>query len=270
MKPGFMSSVCPRQTLDELIASARRHGYEGIEFRGQWKHAHGVEPESTVEERATIRRRLSDSGVVASCVASGVKFNSEDAAQQEAQLETLRRYVALAADVGARHVRVFGDRLPTDNEENLEETLKREAECFARADGFAGDHGVAIALETHGNLRADHARRILDLAGCQNLRINWHIGHHIGHGQSVDAAYSYIKGEVVHVHLSKGKPDTMTDADNIRSLRLLRNDGFDGFVSVEVINPEDSEAVLAEYIALYKSFMTALSAQDSDAPSSSP
>jgi len=33
MKPGFMSSVCPKQTLGGLIETARYYGYEGIEVR---------------------------------------------------------------------------------------------------------------------------------------------------------------------------------------------------------------------------------------------
>ena len=41
MKPGFMSSVCPQMTLQELIDAAKRHGYEGIEFRVEWDHKMG-------------------------------------------------------------------------------------------------------------------------------------------------------------------------------------------------------------------------------------
>ena len=33
IEPGFMSSVYPQQTLQELIATAQRLGYQGLEFR---------------------------------------------------------------------------------------------------------------------------------------------------------------------------------------------------------------------------------------------
>ena len=41
MKLAFMSSVCPKLSLGELLSAGERHGYEGIEFRPQWHQAHG-------------------------------------------------------------------------------------------------------------------------------------------------------------------------------------------------------------------------------------
>lgn len=259
MRPGFMTSVCPQQTLDELIESAQRFAYQGIEFRSEWQHRHGVELESDETARQAIRRRLEESGIAASCIATSVKFDSEDAAVREKQRETLRRYVVLAADIGAPNIRTFGDPVPYDDPVKLEETLKREADSYAQVDNWATHHGVHILLETHGNLRADHAQRVLALSGAQSLHVNWHIGHHIRHGQSVDDAYACIRGRVRHVHfcLSEG-PDS--EKDNRRSLELLHADGYTGFVSVEEINPDEPEAVLAHYSRKYAELTRALDA----------
>ena len=57
MKPGFMSSVYPQQTLQELIATAQKHGYQGIEFRVEWDHKHGVELDATPEQLQAARRK---------------------------------------------------------------------------------------------------------------------------------------------------------------------------------------------------------------------
>jgi len=102
MRPGFMSSVCPKRTLDELIATAQHYGYQGIEFRTEWNHAHGIELDATVAQLATARQKLADGGIAASCIATSVKFNSPDPADHIPQHETLRRYIELAAQVGAR------------------------------------------------------------------------------------------------------------------------------------------------------------------------
>ncbi|MDH7569471.1 MAG: sugar phosphate isomerase/epimerase family protein [Armatimonadota bacterium] len=254
MRPGFMSSVCPHQKLDELIATAQRYGYLGIEFRSEWKHAHGVELESSSAERRAIGQRLAESGIAASCIATSVKFNMEDPAQREHQREVLRQYVLLAAEIGAPALRTFGDPVPADDPARLRETLKREAESYAMVNPWAEEHGVWILLETHGNLRADHAQEVLRLSGASRLKVNWHIGHHIRHGQSVDEAYACIRGQVAHVHFSLGEGNAVTAEDNRRHLQLLLADGYPGFVSVEVIAPPDPDAVLAKHMAAYREF----------------
>ena len=97
MRPGFMSSVCPQQTLPELIATAQRHGYEGIEFRVEWNHAHGIELTASAQALAEARRLLAEHGMAASCIATSVKLNSADASEHARQREALRHTIALAS-----------------------------------------------------------------------------------------------------------------------------------------------------------------------------
>ena len=106
MKPGFMSSVCPKQTLAELIETAKQYGYQGIEFRVEWGHAHGIELDATAAQLQAARQALADSGITASCIATSVRFNSAERADHLPQRETLRKYIALAAAVGFAVVRV--------------------------------------------------------------------------------------------------------------------------------------------------------------------
>ncbi len=112
MRPGFMSSVCPKQTLSELIGSAKKYGYEGIEFRVEWDHKHGIELSSSEDDMASAQGMLEDSGIQATCIATGVQLNSTDAAEHEKERESLKRYIELAQGVGASHLRVFGDPVP--------------------------------------------------------------------------------------------------------------------------------------------------------------
>ena len=109
MKPGFMTSVCPSLSMAELVDTARRYGYEGIEFRTEWDHAHGLELDSTKEKRKECRSMLADGGLEASCVATSVRFNTEDKSARGKQQDTLKSYIELAADIGAPYIRTFGD-----------------------------------------------------------------------------------------------------------------------------------------------------------------
>ena len=259
MKLGYMSSVCPTQTLDELTATAQRYGYEGIEFRTEWGHGHGIELDATPGQLAGARRVLADAGIAVSCLATSVRFNAPDAAEHLPQRETLRRYIALAAQVGAPYLRTFSDSLPEDDPALRDRVIRLAAESYAAVDEWAGRHGVVVLVETHTNMRGAWARQVLDAAGAANLGVLWHIGHHLQRGESVEAAYGALRGHVRHLHFTATEGDpTVTDADNQRSFDLLAGDAFEGFFSVEIINPTDSEAVLAHHSRKFTHFTEAL------------
>lgn len=259
MKPGYMSSVCPKQTLPELIETAKRNGYQGLEFRVEWNHRHGIELDASAGQLQQARQMLADNGIAATCIATGVKFNSENAADHLPQRETLRKYIALAADIGAPVIRTFSDSVPEEDEAARNTVLNLAAESYAAVDEWASQHGVQVLVETHTNLRAHWARQILDTAAVDSLGILWDPGHHLRHGQSVAEAYPYLRGHVPHLHfMSDPESATLTDVDNQQVFDLLAADGFTGFFSLEVINPADSDAVLAHNIAKFKEFRQAV------------
>jgi sugar phosphate isomerase/epimerase len=255
MKPGFMTSVCPKQTVAELIATARQYGYQGIEFRVEWDHKHGIELGATPEQLQTARQLLADHGIAASCIATSVKFNAPDRDAHLPHRETLRKYIALAAEIGAPYIRTFSDSVPEDDAQARDHVLSLAAESYAAVDEWACQHGIEVLVETHTNMRGHWARQILDQAQAESLQVLWHIGHHVSRGQSVDEAYPYIRGHVRHLHFGAMPGKTVTDADNQRTFELLAPDGFQGYFSVEVINPEDSDEVLAHHMAKFNEFM---------------
>jgi sugar phosphate isomerase/epimerase len=246
MKTAFMSSVCPKQTLPELVESARRHGYEGIEFRVEWGHLHGIELDSSDVEIRQARKTLADAGIAATCIATGVKFNSADPAEHKPHREALRKHIALAAEAGAPCIRTFSDPVPEDDEGARDAVLSLAAESYASVDEWARKHRVEVLVETHTNMRGHWAKRIVDEANVASLKVLWDPGHHVRRGQSVDDAYGYLKGLVSHLHFGTqaAGAGSMSEAEHQRVIDLLHADGFQGFFSVEVINPDDPEAVL--------------------------
>ncbi|NLS76984.1 MAG: sugar phosphate isomerase/epimerase [Chloroflexi bacterium] len=259
MKLGFMSSVCPKQNLAELIATAHQHGYLGIEFRTEWNHLHGIELTAGKADLKAARKLLAAEGIAATSLATGVKFNSPDRAEHLPQREALHKYIALAAEVGAPYIRTFSDSVPEDDVQAREAVLALAAESYASVCEWAKQHGIEVLVETHTNMRAHWAKHILDLAQCPNIQVLWHIGHHLRRGQSVDEAYPYIRANVRHLHFHvKADDPYTTDADNLRSFQLLAADGYKGYFSVEDINPPDSEATLRHHKAKFDEFMQAL------------
>ncbi len=252
-----MSSVCPKQTLAELIETAKKYGYEGIEFRVEWEHGHGIELSASQDQLAASQGMLEDSGIEATCIATGVKLNSTEVADHIKARESLKRYIELAQSVGAGYLRVFGDRVPEDVESERVTALKLAAESCAAVDDHAGQHNVEVLIETHTNMRADWAKQIVDDSGGSHIGVLWHIGHHVSRGQSVDEAHGHIASDIKHVHFSAREDGKAGDTDNQRTFELLGAGGYEGFFSVEVINPDDSDAVLKQHIGKFSQFKTA-------------
>jgi sugar phosphate isomerase/epimerase len=250
MKLAFMSSVFPKMTLTELLAVGQQYGYEGIEFRPEWEHGHGIEPGVSAARRKEIAKVLADSPLEGCALSPGVKFASPEAQQRDAQFDALRKYVRLAADVGIGRIRIFGDPLPNDGRRAACYTY--QAEYLARAAAEAGKAGVTLVLETHANFRAFDAGEMLYRTGYPPaLRVNWHLAHCLGHGEDVDEAYRHVKGRVSHVHFSFPKePSGLAHIQ--RQAELLAGEGYDGFFSVELINPDDPREVMASHAEGWK------------------
>ena len=256
MKLAFMSSVLPKKTLTELLAIGVHYGYEGIEFRPEWEHGHGIELTASADRRKDIAKELADSLLEGCALSPGVKFCSPDVQQRDAQLESLRKYVQLAADVGIGRLRVFGDPIPKDGQRAACYTY--QAEYLARAAVEAEQAGVTIVLETHMNFRAFDAGEMLYRTGYPSaLRVNWHLDHFLGHGEDVDEAYRHVKGRVAHVHFSIGADGAVPDHIR-RQAELLADEGYEGFFSVELIGPDNPQAVMANHAEGWKKLQAML------------
>ena len=56
-----------------------------------------------------------------------------------------------------------------------------------------------------------------------------------------------------HVHFAI--TDDVADADQQRMVHLLAQDGYQGFLSVEIINPGDPAGVLGMHIDKYRQYL---------------
>jgi sugar phosphate isomerase/epimerase len=247
MKLAFMSSVFPKMTLPELLTAGAKHGYEGIEFRPEWDHAHGIELSATPAQRKEAAAVLADSGLEPCCLSPGIRFCKDEPGVRDAELAKLCQYVDLAAEMGIGRIRVFADPLPNGGRGVRPANYQAQADYYARGAERAAEAGIRLVLETHGNFRAFDAGEVIYRAGYPaGLWINWHLGHCLRHGEDVDEAYRHVKGRVGHVHFSLSEDEVA--ADHIaRQMRLLADEGFGGFFSVEVIDPDDGKDVCARH-----------------------
>jgi sugar phosphate isomerase/epimerase len=112
-------------------------------------HPHGIEPGLTPDKRREMKQRFADAGVTLWGLGSVCEFHSPDPAEVARQVKTCGDFVRLAADLGAKGVKVRPNNLP--DSVPAEKTLVQIGRALAECGRIAADHGIEIWLEVHGN-----------------------------------------------------------------------------------------------------------------------
>ncbi|HUT73853.1 MAG TPA: sugar phosphate isomerase/epimerase family protein [Armatimonadota bacterium] len=253
MKLSFMTFACPQWTLAQIIRGAKDHACDGFEPRVTADHAHGIELSASPEERRRAGQMVRDAGLAVSCVATSCRFAATDRAQRTDNVESLRRHLELARDVGATRLRVFGGARPEGL--NLESAIAIVAQDLLAAADFAAQCGVIMCLETHDDFsRGSSVGRVLRAADHDHIRANWDVMHPYRAGEDLAETLRWLDRKIAHVHFHDSADDGkalvpgdgwLPIAEYVRALARLH---FDGYVSAEIWNDAGSpETILRRY-----------------------
>jgi len=160
-------------TLLELIKTAKRFGYDGVEIDG--KRPHGNPLDWPAPRCRELRAIAAGEGIEIHAVAANNDFSCPASEVREAQIAYLQDLIRMTADLGAKHLRVFlawwgvtlHPRLATyDIMENLwpivhekfsaEEIWSWCRDALAECARYAGDAGVTLALQNHRPVIKDY------------------------------------------------------------------------------------------------------------------
>jgi sugar phosphate isomerase/epimerase len=201
MTISYMTFVAPDWSLEQHLTAAIRYGYDGLEPRCAGGHKHGIELTATKAQRKDMRAQCSDCGVALPCLATSLRYNFPDSAQIAEMVEETKKYLQLAADLGAPNIRVFGG-MPPDEDLSKEEGARRVAEALAQCVKTAASTGVNLCLETHDFFcRAEHAALVVDAVAHPRLGFNWDMLHTARLGETPQESWDALAGRVLHCHV---------------------------------------------------------------------
>lgn len=209
-----------------------------VEFRSAW----GTNVLDLDDDQvAEIRKLLGEYGIAVSAVGSPIgKVRVDD--DFDEHLRRFDRALWVAKEFEAPYIRLFSFFIPEgeDPADHRDEVLRRMSALAERAKG----HDVVLAHENERAIYGDIPSRCLDIVesvGADNLKLVWDPANfvlcdvhpytdgftalrpHIEYLQIKDAVMA--TGEVV--------PTGKGDGEIPETIRTLRNDGFDGFFSME-------------------------------------
>ena len=153
-------------TWKEVLDKAKEYGYDGVEFDGKRPHANPMDwDEKTRDE---VRNEAEKLGLELPAVASNNDFSSPVPEHRECQLLMVREQARLAADLGAKVVRLFAAwpgvtfRDGTAHYEEARQTWEQAfqnvprqirwrlvRECLKEAAAIGEEFGVVMALQNH-------------------------------------------------------------------------------------------------------------------------
>ena len=236
----FSTLACPNWQIETVISKASEFGYDGIEWRGG-SQGH-IPQDMPAAKKVLLRQRCSDAGLVSLAVTAYTSFVSNSAEERQANVDELRRYSDVAAELGATYVRTFLGELPEGRD--LDSTIyEKISDCLNAASEYADSVGVKIAIEPHDNfVRSSTIVPILSRVQHPALRVIWDIANAFAAGEDPAEGFVLLKDRLAYVQVKDGhRAGTSWQLCSLgqgnvpldRAFELLLANGYEGAFSVE-------------------------------------
>lgn len=262
MKLCFSTIGCPDWSWEEIFATAKDLGMQGIEIRGIRDEIYA--PKNTPflpERRAQTLETLARVNLSIPCLTSGANLSADaDAAIAEA-----RAYTELAQAIGTPYIRVMIEDTPQPVKDV---DLGRATEIYQTILDDAKGRDVYPLIETNGVLADSEAMaRFLKDVNRSNAFVLWDIHHPFRFfHETPEKTIHALDGLIRHTHV---KDSVMEDGKVVYRMigygdvpiydamcELVRH-GYDGFVSLEwtkrwMPNLEEPGIVFAHFLHYMK------------------
>ena len=270
----FSTLACPGWSIHTIITKAAELGYDGIEWRGG-PEGH-VQPAMLLSEKTTLRKMSRDSGLKALAVTAYTSFVSHLAEERQSNVDELRRYADLAAELEADYVRAFLGELPEDTD-LTPSIFQNISDCLNIASEYASSVGVRIAVEPHDNFTRSAVVSSLFGQGSSHpdLRVIWDLGNTFAVGEDIHDGFRLLRDHLAYVQVKDGiRRDSgwqlcAVGQGNVplaQAFVLLLENGYEGAFSVEweyAWHPEldPPEKALPEALQVVKSLLAEVHAR---------
>jgi sugar phosphate isomerase/epimerase len=264
MRLSFSTLACPEWSFERVLAACADYGYDGIELR--MLDGDLVSPALETTRRTEVRAACDRAGVAMCCLDTSFEIANPDEPLQDAIA-----YIALAADLGAPMIRLFGGA-PADEEPAV--TARRVVERATALADRGRDLGVSVALETHDSFASGRATATVLAGASDDVGVIWDTLNAFITGESPALTLASVAPRLVHVHLKDGGVQPDPERNRLYGegsvpltaiLRMLSREGYDGWLSVEWEKQwqpsiEEPETALPQYASAVRAALSASTA----------
>jgi sugar phosphate isomerase/epimerase len=217
-------------SIRSFIDRAADFGCDGVELT-----AYYFEPGVTTTDLLDLRRHAFLRGIAISGSAVGNTFTRPHGPELEAEIASVKAWIDRAALLGAPHLRVFAGAVAKG-----QSVADARTACITALEAccdHAGTKGVMLGLENHGGIvaTADGLLEIVRAVRSPWLGVNLDTGNFHSADPYADLArcVPYAVNVQYKVELQREPKGPKEPADAARIVQLLRDGGYQGFVSLE-------------------------------------
>lgn len=270
MNLAFSTLPCMDCSIEEIIRYCEKYDINGIEIRVGDKNSILGETESL--ELLKIDEKFKEVNIKVLCIGSNICLKGYEPNKIKNAYELIEK----AKLIGAKGIRIFIGNFARRFDAKLE-VLDHDGIVNSLREICDFDKNFDIMVETHNeyatgkvlsNLKTDVKK--------DNLKFIWDIIHPIEDGEDIETTWGYIGEHITHLHIKDGKKKNDSiwhdyeytllgegDLPIKPILKLLKNNSFNGFLSLEWENvwrdelkqyPSDMDFLLNMFKNLIESY----------------
>jgi sugar phosphate isomerase/epimerase len=236
-KARFRSAICAYSFRKELESKAMKYddlvhrcvdrGIDGLDLTVYWF------PNTSDEFLLPLKNLAFRNGVEIYSISVRSEMTQPTAAGRAKEVDGVKKWVDVAAKLGAGHIRVFGGKVPEGTSES--QAAGWVAEVLKPAAEYAGTKGVILGLENHGGITL-RAERIIEIV--KKVDSPW-VGINLDTGNFREEPYEQIEMCLPHavnaqfkteMHYADGRREP---SDWERIVKLFAKYGYKGYLALE-------------------------------------
>jgi len=252
MKLGLVTyNLAKDWDIPTIIDNCSQTGFEAVELRTT--HAHGVEPSLSKAERQAVKKRFADSPVRLLSLGTTCEYHSTDPQELENQIAETKSFIDLAADVGARGIKVRPNGFPDDESVSREQTLDQIGRSLNTCGEYARKAGVQIWLEIHGHgtSHVPYMKHVMEVADHESVGLCWNSNNTDVVNGSVKSNFDLVKDWIRNVHIN----ELWSSYPWRELLALLKQNGYEGYCCAEIPASCEPKRLMQYYAALFSALL---------------
>jgi sugar phosphate isomerase/epimerase len=234
--------------LDSVIDFCADLGFDAIDPTGYYFPAYPQVPED--EYIYHIKQKAFLQGLAISGTGIRNDFTVPDKSKREADIDLIKKWVEVAAKMGAPLLRIFaGHDVPEGHTE--EEVFEWVIEDIKTCVEYGKQHGVIIALQNHNDLlkTAEQVLHVIEEVDSDWLGLNLDIGSL----RTTDDPYEEIAKLAPYActwqikeNVYRNQQEEKTDINQI--VKILKESGYRGYIPLETLGPGDPKEKLPPFL----------------------
>jgi sugar phosphate isomerase/epimerase len=261
----FSTLGCPAWDWTKILTFAHDHGFAAVELRGlQGNMDLPSNPIFAPDRIEQTKKEIQAHNLRIANLGSSATLYFEDPAKRAKELSDARRFIDLAAALGAPYVRVFGGKADTDKNPVPDDATKtRVASALKELGEYSGPKGVTVIIESHDHFTSSATLKdVLSAANSPHVALLWDAHHTFAtSNEEPEFTVKQLGKWIRHTHLKdsvgsgEDRKYVLTGRGNVpieRQIKALQSIDYKGFYCFEwekVWHPElqDPEIAIADY-----------------------